>query len=238
MGNSSRWWSSGFLVALCAVALAPGRVMADPVIGALSTPQIPLNSFLTIYGSGFGLAQGTSMVTIGSSLVPVQAWADDAIHVYVSLSAPGGGPVALNAVYPVVVQVDGKTSNVMNVTVTSGPPLVYPVYPGPETPTDQPSVRGFQTTSFCPGNVIAVYGAAFGDSQGAGFVSVTVPLLDAHGNPFTQEYQMPVLAWSNNAVEALLSLPVGAQPGSYTLTVHRDNGKSASASLTVSAMCD
>lgn len=237
MRNSSRWFSSGFLVAVSAVALTPAMAAADPVIGGFSSSQVPLESYLAIYGSGFGDVQGQSYVLMGSFVVPVQAWSDGAIHVLVDPMAFNKGPVALDAVYPVqvVIPSTGKSSNIMNLTITSGPPPVYAPIPSPQTVTDQPTITGFQATSFKPGSDIAIYGLGFGDAQGSGYVSVTVPLLDADGNPFTQEYQIPVLGWSENAINALLSLPAGAQLGLYTLTVHRDNGKTASGTFRVIA---
>ncbi len=82
---------------------------------------------------------------------------------------------------------------------------------------------------------MAIYGAGFGPSAASGYVSVTVPLLDAQGTPFTQEYVVPVLLWSENAINVPLHLPAGAQLGAYVVTVHRTNGKSASSSFPVVA---
>jgi hypothetical protein len=62
-----------------------------------------------------------------------------------------------------------------------------------------------------------------------------VPFLDSKGKPFTQEFAIPVTAWSENAIRTLLFLPNGAQLGKYTVTVHRGNGKTASSSFTVTA---
>jgi hypothetical protein len=53
--------------------------------------------------------------------------------------------------------------------------------------------------------------------------------------PFTQEVAIPVLGWSENAINAILLLPDGAQPGTYTVTVHRSNGKTSSDTFTVVA---
>jgi hypothetical protein len=240
MRKSSRWFSPPLLVVLCAAVLTPAAAMADPVIGGFNNDHVPLGSFLIIYGSDFGDAQGPSSVLLASRQVPVIAWSSVAIQVLVNPMAFDHQPVVLDAVYPVqvVLQPANKVSNVMNLTITSAPPPVYsPAVVGQQTESDQPSVTGFQNTSFCPGNFITIYGSGFGDAQGSGYVSVTVPLLDSHGNPFTQEVAIPVLAWAESAIHALLSLPEGAQLRGYTLTVHRGNGKTASGSFTV-AHCD
>jgi hypothetical protein len=239
MKQNSRWCSSSLFVAFCAVVLAPAIAMADPSISGFSSNPVPLNSYLTIYGAGFGNAQSGSYVTIGGHPVPVQLWSNVAIHVFVNPLANSSTPLALDTAYPVQVVVPGADhpkSNTLDLTISSAPPFTYPneVVDQPK-PTDQPSVTGFQATTFCPGSTVAIYGRGFGDAQGASYISVTVPFLDSKGKPFTHEYAIPVLAWSENAISALLSLPAGAQFGSYPLTVHRANGKTASASFTVAA---
>jgi len=225
------------LAAGCLAALTPVAALADPVISGFNSPQVPLLSYLIIYGSGFGDAQGLSYVTMASRPVPVQSWSDGAIHVYVNPMAFVPGPVALDAVYPVQVVIPsaGKSSNVMNVTITAGAPPGYTPVFIPQVVTDQPTVTGLQATRFTPGSNIAIYGSGFGVAEGSSYLSVTVPFRDAQGHPFTQEYQIPVLAWSENAINAVLLLPAGAQLGTYTLTVHRSNGKTASATFTVVA---
>jgi hypothetical protein len=237
MRNSSRWFSCCLLVGLGAAAWMPAAAMADPSISGLSNDHVPLKSFLTIYGSGFGDAQGQSTVLIGSHHVPVLAWSTLAIHVFVDPMAYSQGPLVLDATYPVQVIVpsaDHPNSNVVNLTITSAPPPVYPPDTTDQTKeSDQPSIGGFQTGVFCPGNEIGIYGSAFGTAMGTGYVSVTVPFLDAQGNSFTQEVQIPVVLWSDGAIDAVLLLPPGAQPGSYTVTVHRANGKTASGHFTV-----
>jgi IPT/TIG domain len=239
MHNNNRWCTPRWLVALCAFALTPAAALADPSISGFSANPVPLNSYLTIYGSGFGDAQGRSYVLIGGNPVPVQAWSAVAIHVFVNPLLNSTAPLALDTAYPVQVVVpaaDHPNSNTLNLTLSSGPPLSYSndVVDQPKL-SDQPSVIGFQSTTFCPGNTVAIYGAGFGFDQGSGYISITVPLLDAQGTPFTQEFAIPVLAWSENAIYALLSLPAGAQFGTYTLTVQRGNGKTASGSFTVGA---
>jgi len=237
MKQNRPWCSILPIAALCAVALAPAAATADPTISGVSMNPIPLNSFLTVYGSGFGDAQGPSYVTIGGRQVPVQMWSNVAIHVYVNPMGNALTPLALDTAYPLQVIVpaaDHPNSNTLNLVISSAPPLTYPndVVDQPKR-GDQPSITGFQAGTFCPGNTIAIYGKDFGDALGSGYVSVTVPFLDSHGKPFTQEFAIPVLNWTDAAIDALLSLPAGAQTSSYTLTVHRGNGKTASASFNV-----
>jgi hypothetical protein len=119
--------------------------------------------------------------------------------------------------------------------LTSEAPVVNPPGPAVPGPPEQPTITGFQAPEFCDNNRIAIYGSGFGPSLATGYVSVTVPFVDAQGKPFTQEFVMPVLLWSENAIHALLILPPGAQLGAYTLTVHRTTGKSASRSFPVVA---
>ncbi len=235
MSKVSRWLQYRYVMAACAAALLPAIAHADPVITGFNRPSAPLNSFLTIYGSGFNDAQGQSYVLIGGRAVPVLAWSNAAITVIVNPLAFNHAPVALDTAYPVqvVTQPANKTSNAVNFTITSAAPFVNPPGAAVAAPSDQPSFERFQKTTFCDGNVIAVYGSGFGSTQGMGFVTITVPFLDSMGKPFTQEFALPVLGWSENAINVVLNLPPGARLGRYTLTVHRANGKTTSGSFTV-----
>jgi len=75
--------------------------------------------------------------------------------VYVNRMAFDHQPVVLDAVYPVQVIVppaDHPNSNLANLTITSAPPPVYsPSIIDQPKRSDQPSVTGFQATTFCPG---------------------------------------------------------------------------------------
>jgi hypothetical protein len=64
---------------------------------------------------------------------------------------------------------------------------------------------------------------------------VTVPLADPSGTVVHQIFAVPVLSWSDNAIGFILNLPSGAIPGTYTTTVHRSNGKTASGTFTAGA---
>jgi len=190
-----------------------------------------------IYGSDLGTIQGTGWVLVGGRVVPALAWSPVAVAIYVDLLAYSQAPVALDAAYPVqVVRADSKKSNLLNLTVTSAPPAVYnPGVVDQQTRSDQPTVTGFQKATFCQGNDLVIYGSGFGDSQGGGYITLTVPFLDSTNKKFTQVFAIPVLAWSENAINAVLSLPSGAQLGSYGVTVHRGNGKTASGTIVVTA---
>jgi uncharacterized membrane protein len=83
---------------------------------------------------------------------------------------------------------------------------------------------------------VAIFGSGFGFEQGSGYVTITAPFVDSQGNMFTQEFAVPVTSWSEHAIYIVLNLPAGAQPGTYTVTVHRGNGKTVSASFIVGLM--
>jgi hypothetical protein len=228
----------GILAILSTVALGPVAALADPAITGFSADQVPLQSFVRIYGSGLGSAQGESYVMVGTRFVPVLAWADDAILILVNPLAYNQAPLALDAAYPVqvVIPSTGKSSNTLNLTITSQPPAVYtPDVVDQQKLSDQPVVVRFQKATFCAGDDIAILGSGFGFTQGTGYVSITVPFLDSQGDTITHEYAIPVLNWSEYSIDALLFLPTGAQLGDYTVTVHRGNGKTASAHFLIAA---
>jgi hypothetical protein len=236
MRNETRWLRS--LAVLCAAILTPAAALADPVITGFSADQVPLQSFIQIYGSGFGDAQGQSYVLIGGRFVPVMAWSDGAINALVNPLAFDQTALALDTAYPVQVVIPslGQTSNTVNLTITSQPPPDNtPAVVDPETLSDQSVLNNLQSDTFCSGSSVGLYGSGFGETQGAGYVSITVPFLDSQGNMTNQEYAVPVLAWSENAIYIVLNLPPGAQLGAYTVTVHRGNGNTASTGFAVAA---
>jgi len=145
-------------------------------------------------------------------------------------------PLPLDTAYPVKVvkRVDKKTSNSLNLTITSEPAFVNPPGPALAAPSDQPKITDFQSTTFCLNkqSVVAISGAGFG-SAANGSVTVTVPFLDANNNVFFQQFALPVLLWSENAIDVLLQVPAGALQGGYTVTVRRSNGKTASGVIAV-----
>src|SRR5207244_1288724 len=94
--------------------------------------------------------------------------------------------------------------------------------------SEQPHFVSFQRNLFCPGETVAFLGTGFGAAQGTGYVAVTVPLADQNGNVVHQMFAVPVLSWTENAISFVLNPPSGAIPGTYTTTVHRSNGRTAS----------
>jgi hypothetical protein len=96
---------------------------ADPQISTLSARQVPLGSFITIYGQGFGDAQGQSYVTYGGRFVPAVAWSDVAVTV-VLVPQTTSVPLPLGAERPVtVVSFPGpRTSNEVALRLLSPPP--------------------------------------------------------------------------------------------------------------------
>jgi hypothetical protein len=230
----ARKWSHSFLLAtLCAVVLAPAA-LADSAITGIFPDRAPMQSFLTIYGSDFGNSQGTGYVTIGGRAVPVLGWSPGAIHVVVNPLAYVKSAIALDTTYPVqVITERGQVkSNTMDFTLMADALPTLADIVDPTSLTDQPSFECFQrSTLFCRGDSVIFYGAGFGFSQGAGFVTINVPVQDAHGNVTRQDFALPVLSWSENAVFTVLNLPTNVVPGAWTITVHRGNGKTASGTL-------
>jgi hypothetical protein len=214
------------------VVVGPGS--ADPHVDGITPDTGPLEQRAIIHGSGFADLQGSSYVLLGGRHVTVLFWTASAIGIIINPLAFDPAPLALNAPYPVqVITPDsGKSSNTVNFTITDAPHAVYPNTPEPGL-SDQPVFQGVQKSLFCSGDVVAFMGSGFGFSQGAGYVTVTVPLSDHMGHTVMQVFAMPVLSWSENVVSFALNLPAGAVPGTYTATVYRSNGNTASGSFSV-----
>jgi hypothetical protein len=214
------------------VVTGPGS--ANPHIDGLTPDHGPLNQRVIVRGTGFADLQGTSYVLFGGRQVPVLAWSAGAISIVIKPFDQDNAPLALNASYPVqvITPASGKQSNSVSFLLTDASPPDYP-NPAVPGPSDQPSFECFQRHLFCPGDTVSFLGAGFGLTQGTGYVTVDVPLMDSMGNVAHQTFVMPVIFWSENVVSFLLSLPGGAIPGTYTATVHRGNGKTASGSFVV-----
>lgn len=211
-----------------------GQGSANPHIDSLSPMTGPLNQKVLIHGSGFADVQGTGYVTVGGRQVPVLSWTAGAIVIVMNPFAQSTDPLALNAPYPVqvITPSSGKKSNTVDFLLTDAAPAVY-VNPSVAAPSDQPSFGNLQRSLFCPGDVVAFMGAGFGQTQGAGYVTVDVPLMDGNGNIVHQTFAVPVLSWADNQISFVLNLPAGAIPGTYSATIHRGNGKTTSASFQV-----
>src|SRR4051812_10245642 len=123
-----RHLQAGVVTALGAAFLAASAAHADPVINGLSRDRAPLMSVIGIYGSDLGTAQGSNYVLVGGRGVPILAWSNTAILFLLNPLAFDKTPLALDTAYPVQVvkRVDGKTSNSVNLTITSEPAFVNP----------------------------------------------------------------------------------------------------------------
>jgi hypothetical protein len=166
----------------------------------------------------------------------VIAWSPGTITVFLDPFVADRSPLALDTAYPVqvVTQPDAKVSNARDYVIAASlTPAVDP--PGAPEAADQPAITGMGGEPFCPGGPLIIHGSGFGDTQGRGFVAIGVPFTDSEGNALTQAYAAPVMSWSAGAIYAELLLPDGAEPGAYTVTIHRANGLSASGELTVGA---
>lgn len=234
MSMAKKWFHSTLAAALGAALMLPACAHAAPSIADVFPDHAPMQAYVTIHGSGFGDTQGTGYVTMGGRWLPVASWSDNAIHVLTNPLIYKQSPPALDTVYSlqVVTGAGSSVSNTCSFTLTSGAAPVYAPFVDPITPANDPALECLNGTLFCDGDTVTIYGSGFGAAQGTGFVTISVPFLDAHGNLFMQEFAAPVLAWSDRAVEVVLDVPSGAQPGTYALTVHASDGTTATGSIT------
>ena len=68
---------------LAALTLYGTRTLAAPTITGLSVTTLAQAGRLKISGSGFGVEQGSGIVTIGGATVSVSNWTDASITAYV-----------------------------------------------------------------------------------------------------------------------------------------------------------
>jgi hypothetical protein len=115
---------------------------ADPNVTGLSLDRGDLGSYVTIYGTGFGETMGQSYVLLGEQQLPVLAWSDLAISIY--LMPRNASTLQRNVPLPlVVVQEPGnKKSAAIEFTVT-GP--VDTTTPGDSTGTTTGGTTGTDT---------------------------------------------------------------------------------------------
>ncbi|MEK6837071.1 MAG: IPT/TIG domain-containing protein, partial [Nanoarchaeota archaeon] len=114
-----------------------------PVINSLSPAAGPVGTLVTISGSRFGAAQGTSTVTFNGILATPTSWSDTSIVVPVPAAASTG---------PVVVTVGGMSSTGVTFTVT-------------------PKIISLSPSSGQVGTVVSISGYNFGASQGTSTVT-------------------------------------------------------------------
>ena len=150
-------------------------VAVAPTITSLTPTSGPISTSVTIAGTNFGTAQGTSTVTFGGISATPTSWSNT------SIVAPVPSGVALGAI-PVVVSVPGSgTSNSATFTVVS-PLAVSPIL------SPAPNANNWNNTNVtvsyvCSGGVPPVQcpGSQIVTTEGANQV-VSATAIDANGN--------------------------------------------------------
>jgi hypothetical protein len=84
-------------------------------IESVSPSTIVPGDTVVVHGTGFGTAQGTSIVTLNGAILPVVSWSDDSIEVSIMSSSRTG---------PLSVTVENLASNEMRCTVLRTPTLI------------------------------------------------------------------------------------------------------------------
>ena len=123
----------------------PGNV---PAITSVSPNSGLAGSSVTIAGSNFGTAQGTSVVRFNTTTATVTAWSASQITVTVPSLAAGA--------YGVTATVNGVSSNASTFTVTAVTPA--------------PAISTLSPTSGAAGTSVTIAGSNFGAAQGTSTV--------------------------------------------------------------------
>ncbi len=118
---------------------------AAPNISSLSQTSGPVGTAITIAGTNFGAAQGTSTVTFNGTAGTPTSWSGTSITVAVPIGATTGN---------VLVTVGGAASNGVNFTVTAA----------------APNISSLSQTSGPVGTAITIAGTNFGAAQGTSTV--------------------------------------------------------------------
>jgi hypothetical protein len=100
---------------------------------------------VTIGGSGFGAAQGSGQVWLGTANGVVQSWSDTQVVALVAAGSASGNALVLQ---------NGVMSNAVPFSVGT------------------PQITGLSPTSGIPGTSVTITGAGFGSSQGSGTVQL------------------------------------------------------------------
>ena len=119
-------------------------VIPPPSISSLTPATGPVNTAVTIAGSGFGIPQGTSVVKFNGTTATPTSWSDSSIVVPVPAGATTG---------PVTIVAGGTTSNGVTFTVSPGP-----------------SITSLLPASGAAGTAVTISGQNFGASQGSSVV--------------------------------------------------------------------
>jgi IPT/TIG domain-containing protein len=146
---ASGWCRFALLIFVFAIASGSAHSqLLGPSITSLSPTSGPVESSVTITGSGFGSSQGTSTVKFnGTSATVVSSWSSGQIITAVPAGATTGN---------VVVTVSGVASNGKPFTVL---------------PT--PSITSLSPTSGAVGTSVTITGTNFGITQASGSSTVT-----------------------------------------------------------------
>ena len=120
-------------------------VVPAPSISGLSSSTAPIGASITITGSTFGSAQGTSIVSFPGGSASISSWSPNSIVAIV----PAGATAGL-----VTVTVGGVQSNGVSFT-----------------PTPPPSISSLTPASAVPGASVTIAGSNFGAAQGTSVVT-------------------------------------------------------------------
>jgi hypothetical protein len=126
----------------------------NPTILSLTPTSGGIGQSVTIAGSEFGTAQGSSTVTFNGTQALVTSWSDTSVTATVPSGATTG---------PVTVMVGGSLSNGVQFTVTTGP-----------------AITSLGPTSGSVGTAITIYGTGFGATQSGGSVTFNGTLATVH----------------------------------------------------------
>jgi hypothetical protein len=158
----------------------PFTVGIPPAITSYSPGFGPPGTVLTIHGTGFGLAEGSSNLSVLSALTNTwttwtpTSWSDTEIVA----SVPGAMP---NGLIYLFVTVDGL-QNIETEPFTVGVP---------------PSITAYSAASGPPGTLLTIHGTGFGSVQGGSHVLVLSPVTNASTT------WMPT-SWSDTQIAVLV----------------------------------
>ncbi len=116
-----------------------------PSISSLSTTSGPVGTSITISGANFGTSQGTSTVTFNGTIANPTSWSSSVIQTTVPAGASTG---------PVIVTVNGVSSNGIYFTVLS-----------------RPNIVSLSPNSGPIGNLVTISGSNFGATQGTSTIA-------------------------------------------------------------------
>ena len=181
---------------LATIGTYPFTVGVPPVIECYSPLYGALGASVTINGSGFGLNQGNSFVSVLSAVTNIwttwtpSSWSDTQIVISVPENMP------LGKVY-------------LNVTVGG----LQSIGTYPFTVGIPPFITSYSPPYGNPGTVLTIDGAGFGSTQGSNYVSV----LSAVTNTWTT---WPVINWGDTQITA--TIPSAMRLGKVYLSVTAD----------------